>query len=342
MENRNVQLDIIRFVALFLIILCHTQIGLDSTAPILVKLKWFVGKCGVPLFFMVSGYLNLPVKYADGEFILRRLKRVFIPFLFWSIVYRILAILLLGKEASFSSEDVFLIASSAHLWYIYAILAVYLITPILSEYFQKCSRHMFNLYLLVWMISTTFTYYYHSTGHCFFDHNITYIAYYLTGYLGYYLLGYYIKRFSPNLILERLNLKNSLILGGILICAIGLIYVGYFYLNMSTVEISSYVTSVPMLLSIFLFSLLWKIKVANPHVLRIVTTLSKYSFGIYLIHEIVIYYILQGFFNDTWYLGLNGTLMLLINIVVVCVNIMISFTIVRLLSLVPKSKFILG
>lgn len=226
MKHRNIQLDVIRCVALFLIVLCHTNIGLENAAPYIVKLKWFVGKCGVPLFLIISGYLNLPMKYEDKEFISKRFKRVFLPFLFWSILYVVLDLIIHNRTFSVNifSEDCFLIASSAHLWYIYAILALYLITPIISEYFQKCSKNMFQFYLSIWLMSALFTYYYHWTGHAFFDHNFTYVTYYLGGYLGYYILGYYIKRFSPALIFSQLNVRNSVIIGSLFFLAIFFVY----------------------------------------------------------------------------------------------------------------------
>lgn len=343
-KNRNIQLDIIRCVALFLIVLCHTQIGLENISPYIAKLNWFIGKCGVPLFLIISGYLNLPMKYEDKEFIAKRFKRVFIPFLFWCVIYRVLFIVFEdGKFYKFgTSEDVFLIASSAHLWYIYAILALYLITPIISGYFHKCSQKMFQFYLFIWLLSATFTYYYHFTGQTFFDHNITYITYYISGYLGYYILGYYIKRFKPVWILGDWDLYKLLLLGGILGGGIGFIYAGYFHLNMTTVEISSYVTIVPALFSIIAFSILWKIKMPNNYLEKAIDSLSKYSFGIYLIHEVVIYYIFPLFFKDIYNIEMNGMLVLLLNVIIALFNIFISYFIVRLLSLLPKSMYILG
>lgn len=344
MKNRNIQLDVIRCVALFLIILCHTNIGLEDAVPFIDKLKWFVGKCGVPLFLIISGYLNLPMKYEDKEFISKRFKRVFLPFLFWSVVYFILDATTRDGIVlkNIFSEDCFLIASSSHLWYIYAILALYLITPIISEYFQKCSKIMFRFYLIIWLISALFTYYYHWTGHTFFDHNFTYITYYLSGYLGYYILGYYIKRFSPELIFNQLNIRNSFVLGSIFFLAIFFIYIGYFILNMTTVEISKYTTIVPILFSIIAFSILWKIKVKNVRTINVIDSLSKCSFGIYLIHEIVIIYVFPLLIGKCNWNEFNDATLLLINILLVFMNVMISYFVIRLLSFFPKSKYIIG
>lgn len=344
MKHRNIQLDVIRCVALFLIVLCHTNIGLENATPYIVKLKWFVGKCGVPLFLIISGYLNLPMKYEDKEFISKRFKRVFLPFLSWSILYIALDLIIHDRAISVNmfSEDCFLIASSAHLWYVYAILALYLITPIISEYFQKCSKNMFQFYLSIWLMSALFTYYYHWTGHTFFDHNFTYITYYLGGYLGYYILGYYIKRFSPALFFSQLNVRNSVILGSLFFLAIFFICIGYFILNMTTVEISKYVTIVPILFSVITFSILWKIKVKNIRVIKVIDSLSKHSFGIYLIHEIVIIYVFPLFIGKCNWNEYNDITLLLVNISLVFMNIMICYLIIRILAFLPKSKYIIG
>lgn len=343
MTNRNIQLDFIRCVALFLIILCHTHIGLDNVSPYIAKIKWFVGKCGVPLFLIISGYLNLPMKYKDKEYLKIRFKRVGIPFLFWCIIYRILSIIFNNDgKMPYLSEDIFLISSSAHLWYIYAILALYLITPIISDYFQKCSQGIFQFYLLIWLISGLFTYYYHWTGHSFFDHNVTYITYYLGGYVGYYLLGYYMKRFSPTWIFERINIKRGLILGGIFLLVLNFIYIGYYLLDMTTVEISKYTTIVPILFSLFMFSFLWKIKITKNYISKSIVSLSKYSFGIYLVHEIIIIYLFPVFVGQQDWSGINDITLLFINVLFVLLNIVISYIIVRVLSFLPKSKYILG
>ena len=119
-------------------------------------------------------------------------------------------------------------------------------------------------------------------------------------------------------------------------------YIGYFHLDMTTVEISSYVTIVPVLFSILAFSILWKMRVTNNCMMKVIASLSKYSFGIYLIHEAIIYYIFPSLFCSINDWGLNSIVILLINILAVCLNLVISYVIIRLLSLLPKSKFILG
>ena len=341
--ERDVRLDTIRCTALFLIILCHTNLGLDEVSPITEKLKWFIGKCGVPMFIIISGYLNLPIKYRAKEFLSRRIVRVFIPLLFWCFAYFILyAIIKDGWTSIWGTEDIFLRGTSAHLWYIYAILALYIITPILSEFFKNCSKKLFQFYMIIWLTCTIFPYYYSLTGHRFSDHNVTYIGYYLSGYIGYYLLGYYLKRFQPRWLNCNLSFKQLSSMGVIFIIALIFVYLGYYKLGMKTVELSSYTTVVPVLLSIITLSILWKCKPHNTKLCKWITSISKYSFGIYLVHEIVVQYLNPLIFGNIDYSKLNDIAVLSINILAVISNMAISYVMVRLISLLPKSKYILG
>lgn len=342
-KKRDVRLDIIRCTALFLIILCHTSIGLDEVSPILAKLKWFIGKCGVPMFIIISGYLNLPMKYGAKDFFRRRMERVFIPFLFWCFAYFILyAIIKDDWTLGVGTEDIFLRGTSAHLWYIYAILALYITTPILSGFFKNCSKRLFQFYLMIWLICTIFPYYYSLSGHRFFDHNVTYIGYYLSGYIGYYLLGYYLKRFQPHWLNCKLGFKQLSSMGTILIIALTFIYLGYYKLGMTTVELSTYTTVVPVLLSFITLSILWKCKPNNTILCKWIISVSKYSFGIYLIHEIIVQYFNPLIWENIDYSKVNDIVVLSINILAVILNIAISYVMVRLINLLPKSKYILG
>ena len=111
---------------------------------------------------------------------------------------------------------------------------------------------------------------------------------------------------------------------------------------MTTVEISKYTTIVPILFSIIAFSILWKIKVKNVRTINVIDSLSKCSFGIYLIHEIVIIYVFPLLIGKCNWNEFNDATLLLINILLVFMNVMISYFVIRLLSFFPKSKYIIG
>ena len=85
-----------------------------------------------------------------------------------------------------------------HLWYIYMLIGLYLVTPIISPWLQQASKRELEGYLGLWII-TTFLPYIHLVypevlGEAFW--NDTPLLYYFTGFIGYFILGYYLKRFG--------------------------------------------------------------------------------------------------------------------------------------------------
>lgn len=107
--------------------------------------------------------------------------------------------------------------------------------------------------------------------------------YYFSGFAGYFLLGYYIKRFKPTLSLltiMALYLVPFVIASVSKFAGIEILYHSYSYLSLMVVM---------MCLGIFLFVL----KVAFPScsedsiLTRAVVSFSNCSFGIYLVHIFV-------------------------------------------------------
>jgi surface polysaccharide O-acyltransferase-like enzyme len=98
------------------------------------------------LFFMLSGLLILrPSKTPLRDFYIRRFGKVLPPFLFWSVVYYVVAnrrtgLSLGGFAASFVTGTVYY-----HLWFVYVILALYLIAPALMRWAEVSPKTLLLL-----------------------------------------------------------------------------------------------------------------------------------------------------------------------------------------------------
>ncbi len=142
--------DYLRAIAAFFVIYMHVsafplRAGINADwhfINVLVSL----GFTAVPLFFMMSGYLLLSdEKSTDIKSLLkRRLPKLIVPLIFWSLVAIITR---LYYTNSLSAENIFdtcvsALASPAavHLWYVYTLVALYLISPILYGGLKNLSR----------------------------------------------------------------------------------------------------------------------------------------------------------------------------------------------------------
>lgn len=71
-KDRNLTLDILRIIACFLVIVCHTNpwgfVMSNFNLPWFVSIGiYLISKTAVPIFFMISGFLNLRNDYTYKE-----------------------------------------------------------------------------------------------------------------------------------------------------------------------------------------------------------------------------------------------------------------------------------
>lgn len=176
----------------------------------------FVRAC-VPLFVVASSYLQFPLHYSTGEFLRRRALRVLVPFLCWSIVYA-----LAWGEPVDNLRSLLLNFNYAagHLWFVYMLVGIYLLMPMLSPWAERVGKRELQFYLLLCFATTLIPFVralaadgaapviYGPTG---IPNRALYplwgeaswntygLFYYLSGFIGYLLLGLYLRRFVGNL-----------------------------------------------------------------------------------------------------------------------------------------------
>ena len=143
METRESRYDLIRSVAIILIVCIHSTGLLIGAAPagwspLRVEYALFrsIISPGVSLFILLSGALLLGKEEPVWVFYKKRLRRILIPFLLWSVVVYILTGLT-TEGFPWGIGDFFrkLATNGIHgtYWFIYMILCLYLITPLLRR-----------------------------------------------------------------------------------------------------------------------------------------------------------------------------------------------------------------
>lgn len=326
-KKRFFPLDFLRVIALFCIIWCHTN-NIEYDSLLFEKFKWFLGKCGVPIFFMLSGYLAFPFKGDIKEYILKKSKRILIPFFIWIVIYVFVA-----WDLGFNlfAGDL-LNKASAHLWFIYVIVGLYLLVPILSPFLENAVQNILKFYLMIWGITSIYPLLFSITNTTFTEHNIMYTLYYFYGFIGFFVLGYYFKRF-PNTKLLKIPTSIALIILTFLLIG------SYFYMfDCHTVEISDY-KGLPMILySIAVFALFKNIAlhIQNGFVIKIMTSLSINSFGIYLVHMLIVFYIypiIPVF---------DSIPDIIVTFYFVLINLLLSYLLVSLMRKIKYSNYLLG
>lgn len=305
-KEHIIYFDVIRVVACFLVILVHISANKIKDLPtnsLDYPVSVFFNTLSISapaIFFMLSGaiFLNpkfpaISVKKLWGKYILR----MAVAYVFWSYLYTFIFWL---PYYTFSFETVkayikefFTGASMYHMWFIPAIISIYMVLPLLKSSFadkQRCKYYLLLFTVIQILIPTIqifdFPYKY------LLDSVYSRIPYLLCiGYVGYFVLGYYlsIEEFSPK---TRIILYASGILS--LFAAVGIDV----YHSMSQDSVA--VLMMNDMFSLNSFFLAAAIFVGFRHIpwhriktIRVISKLAKLTFGIYLVHPFFLNIILE-------------------------------------------------
>ena len=144
-QQRIISLDLIRTIAILLVIMQHAWTGLQLDEP---SAGWgrfpyhALVVMGVPLFFMLSGALMLDARILPiRQFLGRRFKRLLLPYLLWgTVIYALSAVMHKYPEVCSVSDALrcyipYLLsgAINASYWYLFVLIGLYLLTPFLQR-----------------------------------------------------------------------------------------------------------------------------------------------------------------------------------------------------------------
>ena len=200
----SVPVDVIRTVAIVGVILLHSANDLTSQ-----QMSWFeivrwntvtvyqsIGRLGVPLFLLLTGALLLqPSKLTEpiGVFFKKRVARIGLPFIFWGAIYFAWDFLVVNKinNQPITTNSIIqgvLTGPYYQFWYLYLLLGLYLITPILRVVMAHASRDLIKYILILWFLGAAIVPTIALVTSLHLDTNVLTI----TGYVGYFILGAYL------------------------------------------------------------------------------------------------------------------------------------------------------
>jgi len=338
-KQRNLSMDILRIFACFLVILYHSR-GLNrdpmTSDPISIFNTacgfgaFFFGSLGVPLFLMIGGYFAFQPELNTFIFLKKRLGRVVIPTLFWLL----LSTLLIGGTDDFF-YNVWNLKCAGHLWYMYTLIGILFLIPVVNPFLQKATKKELALYVGIWALTLVLNgnYFdvfknYELTNYGMSGSNPVFAFIRFYGYFGYYLLGFIASKFllSKKTICSMFLVSISSWLFTVYVLGLEL-HAAWFYLSIPVV-----------LFSFALFESVEVLKISNllprpvyAEFRQCIETVSYLTFGAYLVHWLVLHYLskIELFLHINMFI--SGI-----------IAIIISFSVSYIISLVPLRKYIIG
>ena len=233
--ERAAWIDRLKVISIFMVLVVHSTEpfylgGEGSYIASQSDVFWVaffdsIARACVPLFIIASSFLLLPLKYPTATFFRKRLVRVIVPFVVWTVIYAFV-----WGEPVNNFRDLLLNFnySAGHLWFVYMLIGIYLLLPLISPWTEKVSKKELSFYLIVCFVTTFIPFIrtlcggempvvYGSSGipnPAKFplwgeaSWNAYGVFYYFSGFIGYILFSLYVKRF-----VKELSWKRTLIIG---------------------------------------------------------------------------------------------------------------------------------
>jgi surface polysaccharide O-acyltransferase-like enzyme len=330
----------LRVLATLAVITLHAASGgMLSFKTISVSSFWICnffntfGMFAVPCFVMLSGYLLLG-RY-DGnlqDFLQRRLTRVWIPFTVWVAIYLAYSYLVEHTHYSWQSIIQYYLAGNAklfgHLWFVYMIVGLYLLTPFLSKWLKQSTQAELYLLLLLCFLSASIFPLFSKFSH----YKIAFDLQNFGGCLGYYVAGYALGNANTEKYKTWYPLLFVLLLGFTS-------YGNYKQVSITQHFSGDFLNYLSPNIILYSISLLLTFKhFANIEIQpKLMNLLDIQSYGMYLAHLLILRYLSRKHhINWSFHHPLLGILLH------AGLTIIISFCLIFLLRKLPKSHWITG
>lgn len=202
--------DLLRCAAMLAVIVVHVSGGsLEAAAvgsPAFQVLNLYDGLAHwcVPVFVMLSGMFLLDPGHSLplSKLFFGHILRIAVALTVWGTAYALVGQVtangLSWESVQAALYQVLLGRTSFHLWFLYMIIGLYLVTPILRAFVRGASRGDFHwFFLLVFLfacIIPTILRLRPSQTLSLYVNNLNLKL--VLGYVGYYVLGYYLKAYS--------------------------------------------------------------------------------------------------------------------------------------------------
>lgn len=325
MKERIIAYDCIRVFAMLLVVASHSFGEVSNAGATTISLLSYLEAPCNGLFFAISGALLLPVKSFNVEFIGKRFTKIAVPTIFWSIVY----LVLLGNISIKSVCSIPFSAQGAGIfWFIYTMVGLYLLSPVISPWLECVSKKTLQFYLSLWAITTCYPI---LENWLEINSTINGPLYYLSGYVGYFILGYYLKRYSVSFSLSAILFVFAIAV---------MIAVKLFFPSIVLYDRFWYLSVFCITGVVFYWKLIEhmaaKISWMGGGMRQLIITCLNLTFGVYFLHWGILKYIIPQFtaLNYLPYLVSYLCRIAIAFIGALCLSYLISF--------LPGAQYIIG
>ncbi|WP_254446306.1 acyltransferase family protein [Pantoea sp. MBD-2R] len=288
---KTINIKLLTLLATFLVILLHTAaipFSYFHAAWSVSVMYEALGRIAFPLFLLIAGFVSLNKNESLLSTLKTRVLDLVIPLVVWSAIYLVYNQQINGSSAPVSLLELLSTPAYPHLWFVYTMILLYLVTPLLNTFIQNGSQQRVNYTLTVWFVL--------ASVYMLFDNvkanllegqalpvpsNIDMVVY----LSGFYIIGGVVRRFdiNPKVIISAIIFILSAVLTAVMT----------YSLSISTFAPNQvflfYSAPTIVVVSLACFFMLLNAPFAwREHTNNAIHSLSRLSIGIFFVHPIVL------------------------------------------------------
>lgn len=302
--NHIFYIDMLRVLAIIAVLLMHTA-GHRSPNEV-STIEWQIcnifdsgTRWAVPIFVMISGclFLDKNKEISIKKLYRKNILRIITAYIFWSLIYTLVFSTikyykLLSMEGIINTIAGTLKGGMYHFWYIFLIIGLYISIPIFKRVINVISEKELKYWMILLFVFSFVVPVLRILNifNNLFGTNINYINMGILGggYVFYFLLGHYLAStsFSKKMlaciyILGALSFLSTIVLTGMISWIQGEEYT--FFRDNLTPNVMF------MSIAIFVFCKTHSTGFAvYPKIANIIAKIASLTFGIYLVHEMIL------------------------------------------------------
>ncbi|PWM20833.1 MAG: hypothetical protein DBX97_03075 [Collinsella tanakaei] len=217
-KSRNNTVDILRGIAMLMVVLGHTMTGcaMNSEQSFLFNVVWTLQ---MPLFMLISGYVtkySKPITSAKswGKFIGKRTLAYLLPWLVWTIVIRGI----IFQQKNFLDIKFLIYHMDAGYWFLFTIWTVVMVFGIAQFISEKIASRK-NKYVKMIVLTAIYVLGMCAVGGVGFIMGFSFLCIKLTlYYMPFYFVGYLFGQLQSEI--EKIKFGRQIIDGCIAVCLV--------------------------------------------------------------------------------------------------------------------------
>lgn len=353
-------IHLVRAMAVVFVVLLHSSAQVLQLDVPFASTDWWIAnsidsalRMCVPLLFMITGFLLVGKSESLGSFFSKRFNKIAIPLVAWTAIYACWLIFVESHDPSpispfskeitegllsyfpFSIVGLLFAPAYYHLWFMYALIGVYLCLPLLRPLVQNAERKLLWYFVGLWSVATFVFPGIQAAG----MYNLIDLSM-VSGNVGYLVLGYLLGT-------ADISRRTYLWMWPLYLVSVAITAVGTWSISTPEALNQTFYGNVPNVLAMTVSSFIilrylgehsqW---LQSARVKPILLSLSGCTFGIYLVHALFLYIFHKGMFGFTLD-AVQGNGLLFLPLTAVSVYLA-SYAVVSLMARVPYLRGTVG